>query len=274
LPSEGRRPISMAEQDTAPTKQTEDVRGRSTIEFPYLDLDDSVEVAKTIKEKIGTSCQREQRAGALGVSSTGGGFNLRLGTAKMFGLIAYERGNIQLTPLGIRITDAHQEKPARVEAFFKIPLYIKLYDKFKSTSLPPTAGLEGEIVTLGVAPKQKDKARQAFLRSAKQAGFFEFSGDRLILPAGNKATVERKEEKPPTNSNTNQNSQSQSSYPPFIQGLLEELPPAGGDWTKEERRKWLQLAALAFDLMYKDSGKTPGSITVEIGAVSSASTKP
>ena len=42
--------------------------------------------------------------------------------------------------------------------------------------MPPAAALEREMVELGVSPKQKDKARQVFERSAEQAGFFATGG--------------------------------------------------------------------------------------------------
>jgi hypothetical protein len=42
--------------------------------------------------------------------------------------------------------------------------------------------LEREIANLGVAPKQTDKARQSFERSARQAGFFLQGEDRLVQP--------------------------------------------------------------------------------------------
>jgi len=49
--------------------------------------------------------------------------------------------------------------------------------------LPPSAAFERDIVGLGVAEKQKDKARQVFERSASQAGFFEAGKSKLVMPA-------------------------------------------------------------------------------------------
>src|SRR5215831_16160120 len=114
-----------------PMEATERKIERSTIEFPYLDLDDAVEISQMIKAVNGTSCQKEQLAARLNTAASGGGFNLRLVTAKMFGLITYERGTINLTQLGIHAADALSEKLARVEAFLAIPLYRKLYENFK-----------------------------------------------------------------------------------------------------------------------------------------------
>ena len=50
--------------------------------------------------------------------------------------------------------------------------------------LPPAAALEREMGQLGVASKQTGKARQAFERSAEQAGFFAHGADRLVMPVG------------------------------------------------------------------------------------------
>ncbi len=48
----------------------------------------------------------------------------------------------------------------------------------------PDSALEAEMETLGVAPKQKAKARQGFQRSAEQAKRFGRGRDRLVLPGG------------------------------------------------------------------------------------------
>ncbi len=235
-------------------EQSENRRERSLIEFPYLSLDDSVEIAKTIHTTFGTNCTRDQLAGQLQVASTGGGFNLRMGTAKMFGLVSYERGNISLTDLGMRVSDPQQEKAARAEAFLNVPLYRALFEKYKGKTLPSTAsGLEAEMVTLGVAQKQKDRARQVFQRSAKESGYFWAGSDRLVEPPSGKKTVATIIEQPAPERREESIRTTPDTYPPFIQGLLEKLPADGTVWPKEERLKWLKLAELAFDVMYKDA---------------------
>lgn len=49
---------------------------------------------------------------------------------------------------------------------------------------------------------------------------------------------------------------------PFIRGLLDKLPPAGNEWTLDERMNWFEAAAAIFNLMYKGKGK------IRIGAAS------
>ncbi|MTV11833.1 MULTISPECIES: hypothetical protein [Bradyrhizobium] len=62
--------------------------------------------------------------------------------------------------------------------------------------IPPTAALEREMVGLGVAEKQKERARQVFERSAEQAGYFEHGRNRLVMPGIAPGAAQREEEKP------------------------------------------------------------------------------
>ncbi len=144
-------------------------REQSKILFPYQDLDEGIEIAKAIYELHGTSCQFDQIAAHLRQSPTSSSLRLKVTTAKTFGLVTPSQGTVTLTPLGSRICDTQQEKAARVEAFLTVPLYNAVYEKFKGVPLPPTAGLEAALVSLGVAQKQKDRARQVLQRSASRS---------------------------------------------------------------------------------------------------------
>lgn len=245
-------------------------RQKSTIDFPYLDLDDSVGIAKGIHDVGGSSCLIETLAGHLRQAQSGGGFRLRLICARIYGLVRYDKGEISLLELGNRICDPVQEKGARVEAFLTVPLYKAVYDKFRGTVLPPPSGIENTMVSLGVPLKQKDKARQTFMRSARQAGFFEYGGERLVMPSVKEnSTVSA----PAATADLNQSriqleqvaSRYQRTFHPFIEGLLQKLPPAEAEWPRDERKRWLQTAANIFDLMYTAGANDGGtSISVEI----------
>ena len=95
-------------------------------------------------------------------------------------------GKYQLTELGFEIVDPAQQKDAMVRAFLNVELYKKVFDEFKGKQLPPRPhGLEAAFVRLGVRPKQKDRARTAFDKSARAAGFFPNGNeDRLVMPFG------------------------------------------------------------------------------------------
>jgi hypothetical protein len=255
-------------------------QGRSTIKFPYLDQDDAVEVARAIQQHFGRSCERDQLAGHFNVQANGGGFNLRMVTAKMFGLVNSEKGTLTLTPLGIRVSDPSLEKAARVESFLLVPLYKKIYDDYKGQLLPGNSGLESFIERAGVAPKQKDKARQAFQRSATQAGFFAYGANRLVLPAIKGSTGESVSGQNPqdpgivkadsqlSNQNGSGGGGNGGDDPPhknpFIQGLLSKLPPENTEWTSEDRKKWLQTAASIFDLVYKGAANDTSELSITL----------
>jgi len=246
-----------------PPEALEGERGRSTVSFPYADLDDAVEVAKAVHAVGGTSCQWEQLAAKLDQSPTSGAFRLRMLGAKTFAVLAYDKGVVTLTPLGGRISDPQQEKAARVEAFLAVPLYLKVYDEFKSGSLPPNSGLETAMVKMGVAEKQKDKARQVFQRSAKQAGFSEYDG-RLVKPSIKASTAATPAPEVEPEPEKKEKKDDDRKYAPLIEGLLEELPPPQSEWTTEDRKKWLEMASAIFNVIYKDSDDSRGSLKVVV----------
>lgn len=231
-------------------------RERSRIEFPYYDLDESIKIAKGVFD-LGANCQIDQLAGHLNQAANGGGFRVKLMAARTFGLIAYTQGNASLTDLGSQIVDADGELEARAQAFLKVPLYNAIYDQFKSKTLPGNVGLEGAMVNLGVAPKQKEKARQAFQRSAKQAGFFSFGSTKLVFPVlpiptlGQGSKDRTPDVLPPAPPKTGGSGGTGGGLDPLIQGLLNKLPPDTSiPWPLDGRKKWLQLALSVFDVMY------------------------
>lgn len=169
-------------QSAASVKPDDSGRARSTIEFPYFDLASAIEVTQAVKLVGGTSSDWTQLAVKLSMAAEGGGFRSRVMTGKTFGLLEYDRGQVNLTDLGLRILEPQHERAAKVEAFMTVPLYKALFERLNGQTLPPPAAVERMAEQLGVAPKQKDKARLAFMRSAKTAGLFELSAERLSLP--------------------------------------------------------------------------------------------
>jgi hypothetical protein len=255
MPAEAvEQPVETSPSEPLETPTAE--RGRSTISFPYNDLDDAVTVAKAVHAVGGTSCEWEQLAAKLNQSPTSGAFRLRMLAAKTFNILTYDKGNVTLTGIGTRLCDPQQEKSGRAEAFLAVPLYSKLYEQFKSATLPPTSGLESVIAGMGVSQKQKDKARQVFQRSAKQAGFSEYGVDRLVMPsikASNGATVAPVEPTEQPKKKTKEDDEDEDELHPFIKGLLKKLPVPDSEWPNDKRAKWLQAAVNIFDLMYTES---------------------
>jgi hypothetical protein len=239
-------------------------RERSKIDWPYGDLEDAEQLAKAVHDNAGTSCSVEQLAGYMNQSAGGGGFRVRITTAKTFGLIENPRGQIVLSEIGKRIVDPLQERAARVDAFMKVPLYSAIYDKFKRNVLPPRAALQREMQTLGVVETQTDRARQAFERSAERAGFFAHGRDRLVMPVIKEGQPNEK----PKNGETRERSGSGGGgngvgYDPLIQGLLNRLPQPGTDWSAEDRATWARALFTNFELVYSGQGNKKITITVD-----------
>jgi hypothetical protein len=276
----------MAQPQTAPESETstetqtnsDGKRERSTIGFPYSDLDGAIKVAHAIHDLTGSESELEQIAAKLDQSPKSSGLLIQIASAKVFGLVTGNQGVIALTNLGSRICDQQQEKAARADAFLFVPLYKAIYDKFRGLSLPQDAALENVMAGLGVAQKQKERVRQIFRRSAQQAGFFWSGNDRLVLPASKSSTaavpaapagrqqeeVEEIEELETPEKRRKGKDSGGEEYHPFIQGLLRKLPPPETDWPMEGRAKWLQAAINIFDLMYTDSDDSRRSIGIEL----------
>jgi hypothetical protein len=256
----------------------QEVQGRSTIRFPYLDQDDAVEIARKIFEVGGNSCAKSALAAALKLVPDAGGFNLRVGTAKMFGLVTGEKKMLSLTELGEKVLHPDTEKPARAISFLLVPLYRSLYEEYEGKILPPNPALEAHIERLGVAPKQRDKARQVFQRSATQAGYFAYGNNRLVTPqfkvgAADPAGAKKPEETPGGNGGNGSGSggggKTERKLNPFIEGLLETLPatapaPNKAEWSLQGRLDWLQTAVGVFNLIYKIPADETGTVRVTV----------
>jgi hypothetical protein len=78
--------------------------------------------------------------------------------------------------LGLLLLDDSTSRSALVEAFLRVPLYRALYESYNGFALPPAAALERQMQTMGVPPKQAERARQAFASSAQCAGYIATNG--------------------------------------------------------------------------------------------------
>lgn len=235
----------MTESDTTQPRE------RSSIRFPYGDLEDAENVAATLHQNYGLSCSLDQLAAGLG-QSVSGAFRAKVATAGTFGAIETGRGQVVLTDLGSRLADPRTAPDARAEAFVSVPLYQAVYEKFRGSRLPGDAGLEAEMVRLGVAAKQASKARQALQRSAEQAGFFRAGRDRLVEPApvniaDVSAAVQTTAE--PVIGAAAEAPRGPSH--PLIVGLWGMLPePGSGAFGPDEQAEWLEAAKLNLRLIY------------------------
>ncbi len=227
-------------------------RERSKIGFPYTDLDDAVAVAKAIFQHGGQQGTTDQLAAWLEHENVdSGAFKIKILAARMFGVIQTKDDTVSLTDLGNQIVDPKAEHAARAQAFLHVPLYRAIYEKYKGRMLPGDAALESEMGTLGVAPKQKSRARQGFQRSAEQAKLFAQGKDRLVLPGG--VSLDSKPNGGPNRKmDQPQAITATGDLDPMLSMLFESLPPSGSEWSSDARQQWLEILRRAFDRVYKD----------------------
>jgi hypothetical protein len=233
-------------------------RFRSEIEFPYADLESAVELAQTIHSKAGSSCEVDELAAWMGQSATGGTFRTRLGAARMFGLTENAQGRTTLTQLGRDVLDGSgSDRAARVAAFLNVELFRVMYEQYKGNALPPPPAIERQMEQLGVSPKQKERARQTFMKSAQYAGFIDSATGRFVKPGiAPKDDGGRQQEKPlETVRFAGGGGDEPPAIDPIIAGLLKRLPKSGDVWPEADRKLWLDLLEGSFKLIYRDNAE-------------------
>lgn len=252
---------------TVESAQVVDKASRSTIEFPYSDLDSAIELARGVHDAGGNECEDNQLAAILNMESKGGGFRLRITGAKIFGLIETERGGtIRLSDLGKTSLESTNDKQVRVTAFLNVPLYEKFYEEHKGSPLPPPPAISRAFLKYGVGSNLTDKARQVMMRSAKQAGFFELQGDRLTKPViRNTEKTETEKEKSPNKDtgNSGGNGGGGDDLHPLIKGLFQTLPKSNSVWGVKDRMNWLVLANTTFNMLYSSDEDKEIKIKIE-----------
>jgi hypothetical protein len=234
--------------DLSPEK---DKRERSQIVFPYSDMKEGIAVAQAIWENVASgSCELSQLAAWLKHDSvTSGSFRGKVNAARIFGLVDTGPNMVKLTALGRRVVDPQKGAAAKVEAFLTVPLYRAIYERYAGSLLPNNVGLEREMAELGVAAKQADKARQAFQRSAAEAGFFRQGSNKLVKPAiaPSSGEIEPRDDQERTGSG---GGNGLPPMHPFIEGLVKTLPAAGTVWSDAGQQQWLDAAKAIFKLIY------------------------
>jgi hypothetical protein len=255
-----------ATQVETPDEAAKQARERSTIQFPYNDLDEAISVANAMYSNVGAgTAELHQLAGWMDQALTSGAFRNKISAARIFGLIETGQGRVTLTRIGREIVNAETAAAARVAAFLEVPLYRAIFDKYKGQPLPPNIGLEREMADLGVAEKQKDRARQAFQRSAEQAGFFRQGKSKLILPALAPGAAPDPGDKPAGGGGGggDDDGTKTGDLHPLVRGLVELLPPPGTEWPEEDQNEWLDAARANFKVMYKRPKRPTASGSTE-----------
>jgi len=133
-----------------------------------------------------------------------------------------------------------------------------MYEQNKGNVLPPAAAIERQIEQLGVSPRQKERARQTFSKSAVYAGFIDPGTGRFVKP-GNLGTRDEGGTTQTQDGDRGGSGGGGGDPPkidPIIQGLLSRLPKSGDVWPEPDRKLWLQLLEGSFKLIYRDKPET------------------
>jgi hypothetical protein len=224
-------------------------RERSSIQFPYGDLDDAIRIAEAVYQ-YGLSADVDQVAANLGQTTSSSAFRTKLATARTFGVVEGGRRSISLTELGGQLVDPDRRSSGLVDAFMHVPLYVRLYELFQGRRLPGENGLEEEMKRLGVSPKQAPRARQAFQRSADTAGLYLSGKDRLVVPP--RGNGQAGKNLPPAEDAPPPPPPKSMAQHPLVLGLINLLPPEDQRFTAKQRARWLNAAQVNLDLIYGD----------------------
>jgi hypothetical protein len=251
-------------ENSSEQAKVEVARQSSEIEFPYVDLEQAMEVPHGINQRLGSRGSIDQISGALNLK--GGALTRRIAGARMAGLIERDGRDYRITDLGRRIISPETSvaASARVEAFLAIELYRRVYEEFKGASLPADKGFENHIRGLGVPEKVTDEARRSLKRFARQAGFFQFGEDRLIMPAIREETSEPARDeslsqpafnavisRPPPLAFDGNGGTAPIRLHKALVHALETLPPEGQEWMYEDLDDWLDGFKGVLRLVYK-----------------------
>lgn len=259
---------------SAAPKEEAQGRQRSTIAFPYADLNAAVDLANAIHTNVGSGeCDDDQLAAWTNQSVKSSGFRTQIYGARMFSILEGEGGRHRLSELGRSVVDPNRAREARARAFLAVPLYRAIYEGHRGGVIPPAAALEREIVGLGVAEKQKDKARQVFERSADQAGFFEHGRNRLVMPgisSGQPQDEKPREEESGGNGGGGGGGTGNGGdgvalhLDPLLLALLKKIPATGAEWPATQRLRWFRTFAMNVSQIYDEDAMEPVEMKIDL----------
>lgn len=191
--------VQQFQQADQPARQG---RVKAESRYPVYDLDSSIDVARAIRDRGGGTATQQQLASFLSYKSiTSGAFITRIAAARLFGLIETNGQFLTVSRLASVILAPERpgvdDQKGRVEAYFNVPLYRSLYERYKSGQLPPEMGLRNALEThYGVPRARTQIAYRVLMDSAGQAGLYSTrEGQRThwvipIVEAGDDQTGE------------------------------------------------------------------------------------
>jgi len=252
------------------------------------DLDSAIEVTGQLHESGLTPAPLTEVAPLIAGEARAKTFKTKVYAAVKYGLVGTRLdrstglSEVAVLPLGEQVLDPEREREARVRAFLNVPMNRAIYREYQGRPLPPDAEIERFMhQELGITPGQLSNGRQALMRSARQAGFFEQGRDRLIIPSDvilpDEGSLRHDEAAPSRASAPNgtghgtrslppdpvpavlyppaeeaANTTSSSQLDPVVAEWLRKIPSPDATWPKEKRDRWLQMLGNLLDYVFDD----------------------
>ena len=141
-----------------------------------------------------------------------------------------------------------------------------MYDQYQGYALPPPAAIERQMEQLGVPPKQKERARQTFTKSAIYAGYIDQQTGRFVRPASAAPPPpDVDDENTKKRHNGGGGDGSGLNLDPLLLALLRMIPTTESGWPKEQRVRWFRTFAMNVSQVYD---KPEEAVDLKIDAVS------
>ena len=240
-------------------------REKTKIGFVYVDLEPAVALANALLSNAGMTCTTTQLASWMNKSANGGSFRATLGAARAFDLVETQHGGqVSLTQLGRDVLNEATRKDAICRAFLHVDLHSAIYNSFKGQILPQAAAIERHIESLGVPPKQKERARQTFTKSAQFAGFVDPASGRFIEPAS--SALPTPEQLTETHNEKKGGGGDDGDWPvldPLLKALLWKIPPVTAGWPAEPRARWFRTFAMNVSQIF-DEGDEVVDLVIKV----------
>lgn len=181
--------LDMTDSDNAESGEHNEAKpatkSKSETSYPYFGLDRAIEIVRAVRRAGGKEAPNSEVLKELGLSKvTDRIWAYGVPAAKYFGVVEGigrgQEGRLKVTDLGLRIvapTTEDEARVARVAAFQKPELYLKLQERFAGVSLPSAEGL-GNLLhrDYGIVESMSRNAAEAFIESLKIAELITAAG--------------------------------------------------------------------------------------------------
>jgi hypothetical protein len=181
---------NIAESEVKPKKTR--TRTKSVYLFPSYDFNMAHMIADNVERTGAGSLSESTLAINLGLSVKSSGFQLKVNTARQFGLLTKEGNMLSTTHLAkaiLKSTSEQEKKKALIESFLKIPLFNAVASRFKGQDIPQSEVFRNVLEReFKVDSKRVGDAERVLIDSARDTGVLIKQGNRTYLSTESTST--------------------------------------------------------------------------------------